>query len=315
MMNTILYIARIALCLITPVYAVYAESNEPFSFPISKNMNMTFEKSTEYELLSIPRGVLQNGKVPAQKVSGPVLRRGWRSVDATISVDQFADNLKKKVVSTGYRVVLDCNDTECGGFEFSNNVDILPAPFIYVNLMNFRFMTFKSKSQYKTILVSKVANSLSLQINEVAEGEKLKSTAFQFAKFNIKQPGLVHLSSALENNGYAVLEDLEYQSGSSHLGEGPFQSLVQLARYLKVNQTERIILVGHTDDVGSLLENINLSKKRATAVVDRLVKRYGIKAERLSSHGVGYLNPIARNNTKKGRELNRRVEVVLGKSE
>ena len=75
-----------------------------------------------------------------------------------------------------------------------------------------------------------------------------------------------------------------------------------------------VFLVGHTDNVGSLAANITLSKDRAKAVIDRLVEKYGVNPSQMSWDGVGYLSPIASNNTEKGRELNRRVEVVIEKA-
>ena len=71
------------------------------------------------------------------------------------------------------------------------------------------------------------------------------------------------------------------------------------------------MLVGHTDAVGALEGNIRLSKKRAEAVMRRLIDGYGVDPVQLSAEGIGYLSPRASNATEEGRRLNRRVEVVL----
>lgn len=69
-------------------------------------------------------------------------------------------------------------------------------------------------------------------------------------------------------------------------------------------------MVGHTDDVGALDYNMNLSQRRAKAVVESLVSRYGINTDRLHPIGVGPSAPAASNETEEGRARNRRVELV-----
>jgi outer membrane protein OmpA-like peptidoglycan-associated protein len=74
-----------------------------------------------------------------------------------------------------------------------------------------------------------------------------------------------------------------------------------------------VIVVGHTDYVGGYDYNMDLSKRRARAVMDALVNEFGIAAARLKSDGVGYLAPAASNLSEAGRALNRRVELVQDK--
>ncbi len=69
--------------------------------------------------------------------------------------------------------------------------------------------------------------------------------------------------------------------------------------------------MGHTDASGSLAANIALSERRAEAVADALVDRLGADRGRIVAEGVGFLSPIASNQTEEGRQQNRRVEVVV----
>ncbi|MFN3845176.1 MAG: OmpA family protein, partial [Paracoccaceae bacterium] len=62
---------------------------------------------------------------------------------------------------------------------------------------------------------------------------------------------------------------------------------------------------------GGLEGNIALSRKRAEAVRQYLIKEHGIPAKQLEAQGVGYLAPRASNQTDDGREKNRRVEVMV----
>lgn len=83
-----------------------------------------------------------------------------------------------------------------------------------------------------------------------------------------------------------------------------------LVAYLAANPDRQILLVGHTDAVGSLAGNRALSQRRAAAVAEYL-RGAGADAAQIASEGAGYLAPIASNLTEAGRRANRRVEAVL----
>ncbi len=72
----------------------------------------------------------------------------------------------------------------------------------------------------------------------------------------------------------------------------------------------KIFVVGHTDYVGDFGYNMDLSRRRAAAVVEVLVSQYDVNGSRLDPHGVGPLVPAAANTSEDGRAMNRRVEIV-----
>ncbi len=77
----------------------------------------------------------------------------------------------------------------------------------------------------------------------------------------------------------------------------------------KYDETE-IKVLGHTDNTGTEKYNAELSKKRAASVHDYLISK-SVEPSRMSDTGYGELDPIATNETVEGRELNRRVEIVI----
>ena len=92
-----------------------------------------------------------------------------------------------------------------------------------------------------------------------------------------------------------------------------FQSadvLNQIISVLNKFPNSRFRIEGHTDSTGKKAKNQVLSQNRADAVKVYLIQG-GIDANRLESVGYGQDKPIASNKTKKGRELNRRVEINL----
>ncbi|ABZ75753.1 OmpA/MotB domain protein [Shewanella halifaxensis HAW-EB4] len=88
------------------------------------------------------------------------------------------------------------------------------------------------------------------------------------------------------------------------------QTLEVIARWLKSTGGD-LLLVGHTDSVGSPAYNLQLSFERAEQVKNVLVEQFGLLASRFQVVGVGSAEPIADNRTRQGREQNRRVEFLV----
>jgi OOP family OmpA-OmpF porin len=86
-------------------------------------------------------------------------------------------------------------------------------------------------------------------------------------------------------------------------------NLDNIDNILKKNSGLKIRIEGHTDDIGSMKYNIDLSGKRAQAIKNYLVNK-GIDPSRITTTGLGYAQPIADNDTPKGRALNRRAEII-----
>lgn len=87
-------------------------------------------------------------------------------------------------------------------------------------------------------------------------------------------------------------------------------NLQELAPTLIKYDDTNVLVLGHTDSVGDAAYNMNLSEKRAGSVNNFLVSQ-GVAGSRLSNEGYGESDPVATNETDEGRQLNRRVEVVI----
>ncbi len=117
----------------------------------------------------------------------------------------------------------------------------------------------------------------------------------------------------VEVKGSQVLirEMVFFETGKAVIKPQSFNLLKEVAKTLNERKDiQRIRVDGHTDNVGSDKLNLNLSQRRATAVMKFLVKE-GVDAKRLSSKGWGEANPIASNDTDQGRAQNRRVEFMI----
>lgn len=101
---------------------------------------------------------------------------------------------------------------------------------------------------------------------------------------------------------------------SSDISTDARNNLTLLANSLKEYDNTDVVIIGHTDSVGSETYNQGLSERRAKSAADFLVTQ-GISRDRLIVEGRGEVEPIADNATDEGRRLNRRVEVLILASE
>lgn len=107
-----------------------------------------------------------------------------------------------------------------------------------------------------------------------------------------------------------AVSQVVFLPASANLTEYSKGLIKKLAALMKKYPDANLRISGHTDALGNDAENLQLSKDRARTCLNLLVD-YGIARGRMSSEGFGETKPVAPNNTKAGRQKNRRVEFVL----
>ena len=118
------------------------------------------------------------------------------------------------------------------------------------------------------------------------------------------------LAKDIEKTGHASIYGIYFDTGKADVKPQSEEALAEIANLLKQDRTLNLYVVGHTDSVGTLSSNMDISQRRAEAVVKVLVSKYSIGADRLYAAGVGPLAPVLANKTEEGRAKNRRVELV-----
>lgn len=104
-----------------------------------------------------------------------------------------------------------------------------------------------------------------------------------------------------------AMSGIEFENGKAVIKASSYPMLNEVAKIFIENTNYMIEVQGHTDNVGKYEYNLELSEKRAQAVRTYLIEQ-GVPADRLTAHGYGSDKPIADNQTKAGRDQNRRVE-------
>jgi outer membrane protein OmpA-like peptidoglycan-associated protein len=118
------------------------------------------------------------------------------------------------------------------------------------------------------------------------------------------------LSSGLTSSGHTVVSGILFDTGKDVVKPESAAALQEIVKLLQQDAKLKLYVVGHTDNVGGLAANVELSRRRAAAVVQALTAQYHVAADKLQAYGNGPYAPLASNDSDDGRALNRRVELV-----
>jgi len=124
---------------------------------------------------------------------------------------------------------------------------------------------------------------------------------------------------AVDANGCPILEAqqkrqellINFDTNKSDVKPEYDDEIEAFAQFLRQYTNTNAVIEGHTDADGSDAYNQSLSERRATAVMNELVKEHNIPASRLSAVGYGESRPVAPNTTAEGKERNRRIEAEV----
>ena len=114
----------------------------------------------------------------------------------------------------------------------------------------------------------------------------------------------------IEFNKDYTFTNVIFDFNSTELTSAAQSEITTIYKFLNTNDNTNIIISGHTDNIGGIDFNQNLSEKRANSVAD-FFKSLGLNKDRIASTGYGSSQPISTNNTEEGRNKNRRVEFKI----
>ncbi len=285
---------RLPIALITMLLPSLAAA---ISLP--ENATLVYEDTETATSFAVPTGPWNIDRgMSAEDTAGDVARQVWR-IDA--------DRL-----TTLQLIGFECRTDSCGGFDFRFGLDLTPPPTMLVDLGDYRYLVAKKAGETVVLFVSKTLGAGYVELIRIGRvnDEPVADSEAAPVLPPEQEPVADDMASAFLTTGHVELWDLTFETGSTELSGDTYQSLADLAAYLKSNPTVRIALVGHTDSQGSLNANIDVSKARARAVLERLADTYGIARDRMDAQGMGYLAPRSSNLTQDGRDANRRVEAI-----
>ena len=118
------------------------------------------------------------------------------------------------------------------------------------------------------------------------------------------------LANDIDRTGHASVYGIYFDTGKANIKPESDATMSEIAKLLQGDPTLKLYVVGHTDNQGALDLNMDLSLRRAQAVLAALTTKYAVPATRLKAYGCGPYSPVASNDSEDGRAKNRRVELV-----
>ena len=188
--------------------------------------------------------------------------------------------------------------------------DFLYAPIGYRN-QRYAYATFtKEGARYHVSLF--YAWLTGIQAPEVRDVPVIHLEIVEEADFKAALQVVTpdEITESINEKGRVAIYGIYFDFDSDVLKPGSAAAIEAIAAALNNNPDLKTYVVGHTDNQGSYEYNLNLSNRRAAAVVKALISTHGIPSERLLAAGVGPVAPVSTNRTEKGQALNRRVELV-----
>lgn len=144
---------------------------------------------------------------------------------------------------------------------------------------------------------------LTIRVNHNSEG-------LRYFKDLRLATGVPDIASDILEKGKYTSHGVYFDTGSAKVKDHSHAVLKAVADVLSGNPDLKIIIVGHTDNVGDKQRNLRLSQERADSVRAYLVSQFKADAARIQTAGKGDAEPIADNKTADGRAVNRRVEFI-----
>ena len=279
----------------------------------SEILRCATDKFNEYPLLvkkATRYGGIAKNLDATEKIEGKVTRITY-STPKERSTLEVLRNYEAALKGEGFTFLFSCSNTDCGGRNFNHAAGPDMAEFAE-NYEDQRYLAARLKRAEGDISVS-----LYVVRNTSGGGPAHNRLFTQLVVVEARpmEAGMVTIDAGamaeeISKTGRVALYGIYFDTDKTVVKPESKPTLEEIAKLLKKHSSLELVIVGHTDNQGAFDHNMDLSKRRAKAVVDSLVKNYGIKGSRLQHWGVGYLSPVASNKSEAGRAKNRRVELV-----
>jgi OOP family OmpA-OmpF porin len=258
----------------------------------------------DFDAARMQAAAFKDGKAEKPlKLEGRVTRVAYRTGPGP-SILEVSRNFENQLKGAGFETLLACDTDQCGGIPFSEQIDVLPVPQMWIDGFNFRYFAAHKKSDgadiYASVVTSKNNDDVTTELVVAVVGA-----------MENKMVDAAAMAKGLGEKGHIALYGIYFDTDKATLKKESAPTLAEMAKLLGGQPQMRVFIVGHTDSQGAYEHNMTLSRQRAEAVAAALSGSYRVARDRLFTAGVGYLAPIGSNATDEGRALNRRVELVV----
>ena len=255
----------------------------------------------------------RRGERNSRAVEGRQLRITYEGPAGRSAIEMFR-NHEQALAARGFEQVFTCAGTACGpGFAFIGAVEgVAGATGLPQVIEGQRYGLYRLPRDSGTVWVALYANERPAAGNrplvpfafiEVVEERPMQGGRITFVD-------ATEMEKAIGATGRVALYSILFDFDRADLRPESRPTLEEIAKFLRANPGVSLIVAGHTDGQGAFDYNVELSRRRAAAVVAALTRDHGIAPARLTPFGAGPAAPVASNDSEDGRAKNRRVELV-----
>ena len=264
---------------------------------------ITGYQAKDFDAMTLQGAPFKDGKATDQRrLEGRVTRIAYRTGPGP-SILEVSRNFEDQLAKGGFETLLACDTDQCGGIPFTENIDVLPIPAMWVDGFNYRYYAGHKKDGgadiYAAVITSKNNDNITTELVVAVVGA-----------MENKMIDAAAMAKGLGDKGHIALYGIYFDTDKATIKPESAPTLEEMAKLLRGAPKLSVYIVGHTDNQGGYEHNMTLSKRRAEAVAAALVAHYKIAKARLQTAGLGFLAPVASNASEDGRALNRRVELV-----
>lgn len=277
----------------------------------------------DYDSFSLPLGPAARNaagdKVPEKQadLEGKITRILYRGPDGRSTLE-ILRNYQSALEGAGFDTLFTCG-SDCG----NNFARLLYGPTemrirtsqnttsAFDMPQDVRYLAAKLESGKNVVHVS----LLVAFDNGFGPMSKTPVTLLEIVESKSMDTGMVSVDAeaigkGIDANGHMSIYGILFDTDSAGIKPESAPVLAEIAKLLNNRPELNILVVGHTDNQGAFEYNIGLSSRRANSVTRYLSETLGIDGNRMRAEGVGFLAPVATNDTPEGRALNRRVDLV-----
>jgi len=257
----------------------------------------------DFDAARMQAAAFRDGKpADARRLEGRVVRIAYRTSPGP-SILEVSRNFETQLAKAGFETLLTCDTDACGGIPFTEAIDALPIPQMWVDGFNYHYYAGRKidggRETFASVVVSENNREIYAQL-----------TVAELGAIENKMVDAAAMAKGLGETGHIALYGIYFDTDKAVIKPESRPTLEQIAKLLTGQPQLNVFIVGHTDSQGAFEYNMDLSRRRAEAIAAELVKSYRIAPARLRTAGVGLLSPVGSNATESGRALNRRVELV-----
>jgi outer membrane protein OmpA-like peptidoglycan-associated protein len=267
----------------------------------------------DYDEARLPNKPIEYNYKDMASAEGRITRIGY-TIPGGRSTLEVGRNYEQALAAGKFQMAFSCKGRDCGGgFDSAviNSGNVIPdRPRFEVGFsteVQRAYLAKRSDQAGDTwvfIYVMAGSKNETYVYEQIVEPKAMQTGQVQVLDAKSMQ-------NALGSEGKVALYGIYFDTDKAEVKPESKAELAEMAKLLNDNPKLRVYVVGHTDNQGQLAHNLELSQRRADAVVKALATDYKVPTARLSAKSVASLAPLASNADEAGRAKNRRVELVV----